>query len=198
MDTGDPVPGGYDAVIMREQVHERGDGAVELDTAAAALPARALDRRRRERRQSCCCPPDTACARSTSARLGAAGVPEVTVRRQPVVAVIPTGDEIRPLDSELRPGELPDTNSLMLCAQAVQAGCEARRSEVVGDDPPAIAAALREAGEGSDLVILIAGSSAGRDDYTAEVVAAGARSPCTAWRSSRATPLCWERPTARR
>ena len=171
VDTGDPVPGGYDAVIMREQVHERGDGAVELDAAAAPyqhvrsigedvsatellLPAGHRLR-----------PVDLGAA-------GAAGVPEVTVRRQPVVAVIPTGDEIRPLDSELQPGELPDTNSLMLCAQAVQAGCEARRSEVVGDDPAAIAAALREAGQGSDLVILIAGSSAGRDDYTAEVVAA--------------------------
>ena len=56
----------------------------------------------------------------------AAGVPELTVRRQPVVAVIPTGDEIRPVGAELQPGELPDTNSLMLAAQAREAGCEAR------------------------------------------------------------------------
>ena len=34
VDTGDPCPDGYDAVVMREHVHERGDGAVELRTAA--------------------------------------------------------------------------------------------------------------------------------------------------------------------
>ena len=33
VDTGDPVPDGHDAVMMREEVHELGDG-VELHTAA--------------------------------------------------------------------------------------------------------------------------------------------------------------------
>jgi putative molybdopterin biosynthesis protein len=42
---------------------------------------------------------------------------------------------------------------------------------IVGDDPQLIIAALREAAIEADLVILIAGSSAGRDDYTARVVA---------------------------
>jgi putative molybdopterin biosynthesis protein len=93
------------------------------------------------------------------------------VRRAPVVAVIPTGDEIRPIGAALKPGELPDTNSLMLAAQAADAGCEVVRHEVVPDDPERIVATVREAAAEADLVIVIAGSSAGRDDYTAEVVA---------------------------
>ena len=96
---------------------------------------------------------------------------ELSVRRAPVVAVIPTGDEIRPIGAELKPGELPDTNSLMLAAQATEAGCEVVRHQVVPDDPPRIVEAVREAAAGADLVIVIAGSSAGRDDYTADVVA---------------------------
>jgi putative molybdopterin biosynthesis protein len=88
-----------------------------------------------------------------------------------VVAVIPTGDEIRPVGSELREGELPDTNSLMLAAQAEQQGCEVRRHEIVPDVPEQIVAAVRAAAADADLVIVIAGSSAGRDDYTAAVVA---------------------------
>jgi putative molybdopterin biosynthesis protein len=176
VDTGDPMPPGRDAVVMREQVHWLGAGGenepadVELraaaapyqhvrsigeDVSAAELLLPAGHRLR---------PVDVAAA-------GAAGMTELTVRRAPVVAVIPTGDEIRPVGAELRPGELPDTNSLMLAAQAGEAGCEVVRHEVVPDEPERIVETVREAAPGADLVIVIAGSSAGRDDYTAEVVA---------------------------
>ncbi|HEV7846145.1 MAG TPA: molybdopterin biosynthesis protein [Thermoleophilaceae bacterium] len=169
VDTGDPVPGDFDAVVMREEVHEL-DGAVELraaaapyqhvrsigeDVSAGELLIPAGHRLR---------PVDIAAA-------GAAGVAELLVRRRPVVTVIPTGDEIRPVGTELAEGELPDTNSLMLTAQAEAAGCEAHRFEVVPDVPEQIAAAVRAAAARSDLVVVIAGSSAGRDDHTAAVVA---------------------------
>jgi putative molybdopterin biosynthesis protein len=170
VDTGDPLPAAYDAVVMREDVHELERGGVELraaatpyqhvrsigeDVSAAELLLPAGHRLR---------PVDVAAA-------GAAGAAELVVRRPPVVAVIPTGDEIRPLGSELRPGDLPDTNSLMLAAQAEGAGCVAVRHAIVPDDSERIAAAVREAAADADLVIVIAGSSAGRDDYTAAVVA---------------------------
>jgi putative molybdopterin biosynthesis protein len=169
VDTGDPIPADFDAVVMREDVHEVG-GAVEVQAAAAPfqhvrsigedvsaaellLPAghrlRAVD----------------------VAAAGAAGATELAVRRRPVVTVIPTGDEIRPIGTELGDGELPDTNSMMLAAQAEAAGCEAHRFEITPDEPEQIAAAVRAAAARSDLVIVIAGSSAGRDDHTAEVVA---------------------------
>jgi len=61
--------------------------------------------------------------------------------------------------------------SLMLAAQAREVGCEARVTDIVADDPALISAALRAAAADADLVILVAGSSAGRDDYTARVVA---------------------------
>jgi putative molybdopterin biosynthesis protein len=170
VDTGDPMPRDRDAVVMRENVAEVEEGAVELRAAAApwqhvrsigedvSAGELLLPTGHRLR------PVDVAAA-------GAAGTTEVIVRRRPLVTVIPTGDEIRPLGAELRPGDLPDTNSLMLAAQAEEAGCEALRLAVVPDDPRQIATALREAAPASDLVILIAGSSAGRDDYTAAVVA---------------------------
>jgi putative molybdopterin biosynthesis protein len=169
VDTGDPVPGDFDAVVMREDVHEV-DAGVELraaaapyqhvrsigeDVSAAELLLPAGHRLR---------PVDVAAA-------GAAGATELLVRRRPVVTVIPTGDEIRPVGSELGQGELPDTNSVMLAAQAEAAGCEAHRFEVTPDDPAQIAAAVRAAAARSDLVVVIAGSSAGRDDHTAAVVA---------------------------
>jgi putative molybdopterin biosynthesis protein len=63
-----------------------------------------------------------------------------------------------------------DTNSLMLVAQAEAIGATAWRGEIVRDEPDAIAAAVRDAAARADLVIVVAGSSAGRDDHTAAVV----------------------------
>ena len=86
------------------------------------------------------------------------------------MVVIPTGDEVRPLGADPAPGELVDTNGLMLVAQAREAGCTAAAVDVVPDDPERLTAGLRAAVAGADLVIVIAGSSAGRDDHTAAVV----------------------------
>ncbi|HEX6353091.1 molybdopterin biosynthesis protein [Actinophytocola sp.] len=169
VDTGDPMPAGYDAVVMREHVHRVGEAAeiraavppyqhvrsIGEDISAAELLLPEGHRLR---------PVDVAAS-------AAAGVVELAVRRPPVVAVIPTGDEIRPIGASLAPGDILDTNSLMLAAQAREVGCEARVTDIVRDDPDAITAALRAAAAGADLVLLIAGSSAGRDDYTARVVA---------------------------
>ncbi len=164
VDTGDPLPPGYDAVVMREHVHRTAEGA-ELH---AAVPPYQHVRSIGEDISAAELLLPQGCLLYACA---AAGVVELAVRRAPVVAIIPTGDEIRPIGSELRPGEILDTNSLMLAAQAREAGCAARVTDVVVDDPDAITTALRAAAENADLVMLIAGSSAGRDDYTARVVA---------------------------
>jgi putative molybdopterin biosynthesis protein len=92
------------------------------------------------------------------------------VRRQPVVAILPTGDEMRPIGSELAPGELLDTNSLMLAGQARDAGCAVAVLPIERDDRARLADAIRDAVSRCDLLIIVAGSSAGRDDYTAELV----------------------------
>ena len=169
VDTGDPLPEGYDAVVMREYVHHVGNAAevhaavppyqhvrsIGEDVSASELLLPAGHRLR---------PVDVAAA-------AAAGVLELTVRRTPVVVVVPTGDEIRPIGTEPAPGEILDTNSLMLAAQARQLGCTARVTSIVPDDPALITEAMRKAAADADLVVLVAGSSAGRDDYTARVVA---------------------------
>src|SRR3954468_19696602 len=169
VDTGDPLPEGLDAVVMREHVHYDAAGRAELrgaaapyqhvrsigeDVSATELLLPAGHRLR---------PADVAAA-------GAAGAAAVLVHRRPVVAVIPTGDEIRPVGTPPAPGVILDTNSLMLAGQAVEAGCEAWRAEIVRDDPERIAAAVRDAAARADVVIVVAGSSAGRDDHTAGVV----------------------------
>ena len=69
VDTGDALPEGCDAVVMREQVDWE-DGVPERPRRRRALAARAHDRRGRQRRRSCSSPRATGCAPSTSPRPG--------------------------------------------------------------------------------------------------------------------------------
>ncbi len=168
VDTGDPLPERFDAVVMREHVHFA-DGRAELraavapyqhvrsigeDISATELLLPAGHRLR---------PVDVAAA-------AASGATRVTVRRQPIVAILPTGDEMRPVGSELAPGELLETNSLMLAGQARELGCEVIQLPIEPDDEARITHAIRNAVARCDLLIVIAGSSAGRDDHTAALV----------------------------
>jgi putative molybdopterin biosynthesis protein len=169
VDTGDPLPLGYDAVVMREYVHRIGDKA---ELRAAVPPYQHVRSIGEDISASELLLPEGHRLRPVDvAACAAAGVTELGVRRAPMVVIVPTGDEIRPIGSELGPGEILDTNSMMLAAQAHEAGCEARVTDIVADKPEDITAALRAATGDADLVLLIAGSSAGRDDYTARVVA---------------------------
>jgi len=169
VDTGDPLPPGRDAVVMREHVHYRGDEA-ELRTAVA--PYQHVRSIGEDVAVAELLLPEGHRLRATDiAAAAAAGATHLLVRRRPVVTVLPTGDEVRPIGAEPGTGEITDTNSLMLATQAREAGCEAHCLPIEPDDPARIARAVRAAVAGCDLLIIVAGSSAGRDDYTARVVA---------------------------
>jgi putative molybdopterin biosynthesis protein len=170
IDTGDPMPADADTVVMREWVLPLEDGSVTITPAvprgrnvrlvgedfAAAEVLLPAGRRLR--------PGDLAAA-------AAGGHASVPVARQPAVAIIPTGDEIRPVGSTARPGEILDTNSLMLAARCRQLGAVPLVSAIQPDDPDALAAEIRRCAHEADLVLVIAGSSRGRGDHAAAVLA---------------------------
>ena len=170
VDTGDPMPDGRDAVVMREHVHYDAAGRAEL---RAAVPPYQHVRSIGEDVSAgeLLLPEGHRLRAADLAAAAAAGQTELSVRNRALVLILPTGDEVRPIGTETGPGEILDTNSLMLAEQAREAGCEARCLPVEPDDPARIAAVVTEAAGECDLLIVVAGSSAGRDDYTARVVA---------------------------
>jgi putative molybdopterin biosynthesis protein len=170
VDTGDPIPAGMDTVVERERVQIGADGSAWItgpatrgrhvraageDFQAGQLLIPAGQRLR---------PADLAAA-------AASGLATLQLARKPVAAIIPTGDEIQPIGSELGPGEVIDSNSLLLAARAEETGTRPVISSVQPDDQDAIAAEVRRAAVTADLVLIIAGSSAGRGDHTAAVLA---------------------------
>jgi putative molybdopterin biosynthesis protein len=169
VDTGDPVPEGRDAVVIREQVTITASGAAELS--GPAIAGRHIRQVGEDISAGVILLPAGHRVRPVdAAALAAAGHASILVRRRPTVAILPTGDEIRPVGTTLAPGEILDTNSIMLAGLAEEAGCSTETLPIAPDAPDDIAAAAAAAARTADLVLIIAGSSAGRDDHTSAVV----------------------------
>jgi putative molybdopterin biosynthesis protein len=167
VDTGDPLPPGRDAVVMREHLRRHPDGSVHLrEPARVGQHVRQVGESVRAGQHLM--PPGRVLRPADLAAVAAGGIRELDVRRLPAVTIIPTGDEVRPLGTDLAPGELLDTNSLMLGTTLRELGCRVRVTSIQPDNPALISDAIRDAE--ADLVLVLAGSSAGRDDHTASVL----------------------------
>lgn len=102
--------------------------------------------------------------------VAACGHSHVHVIRKPQVAVIPTGDELIEIGKEAKAGDIIEYNSMMIAAQVNSWGGETHRYPIVKDDPDCLREAVIHAAARSDLILLNAGSSAGSEDYSAQVI----------------------------
>lgn len=96
---------------------------------------------------------------------------EIKVRRKAVVVVIPTGSEIVEPGTELSIGDIIEYNSRILSSLVSEWGGEPSRLKPVPDDLELIKKAILQGCEKGDLVIVNAGSSAGSADFTAQAIA---------------------------
>src|SRR5947207_1025807 len=170
VDTGNSLPPWANAVIMIEKVHQIDDSTVEIfesvapwnhvrlvgeDVVATEL---VLPRAHRLR------PYDLGA-------LLAAGHTTVRVKKKPTVGIIPTGDELIQPGEETKPGAVIDFNSTVLAAFVREWGGTPIRYARARDDRAVLSEAARRATAECDLVTIIAGSSAGEHDFTADVIA---------------------------
>jgi molybdopterin molybdotransferase len=166
--TGSAVPGGADAVVMVEQT-ERRDGDLLVYDAVAVGENVAPIGEDVERGDSLL----EAGARlraSDLALLRSAGVETVEVAERPRVSVLPTGEELVPADTEPGPGEVVETNGLLVATLAEQWGGDPSYRDVVTDDETALREAIA-ADTDHDVVVTTGGSSVGERDLVPDVVA---------------------------
>ena len=100
----------------------------------------------------------------------AGGCLEISVIKKPVVGIIPTGDEVVPPTAEPKPGDILEFNSSIFSAMVEKWGGTSKVYPIVPDKPELLKAALSDAVETCDAVLLNAGSSAGRDDYSVSTI----------------------------
>jgi putative molybdopterin biosynthesis protein len=170
VDTGNAIPSWADAVIMIEKLRRLDENTLEIFEAAAPwqhvrlvgedVVATELLLTRWHRLR----PYDLGA-------LLAAGHREVEVLARPRVAIIPTGDELLSPGDDFHPGRIVEFNSTVLAALINEAGGAPRVLPKVGDDPAKLKAAVHGALSDHHMVAVIAGSSAGEHDFTAEVIA---------------------------
>jgi molybdopterin molybdotransferase len=96
--------------------------------------------------------------------LAALGFERVPVAARPAVAVFTTGDELRPAGTRLGPGEIHDSNRILLQTLLAEEGIDTLSWPALPDDPDRLAAAIGDAAEAYDLVITCGGVSAGEMD----------------------------------
>ena len=169
LDTGDPVPDDKDAVIMVEDVVKNEEGTITIHDAAA--PWQHI----RQIGEDICAgemilPSHMAVSPAAIGAMIAGGVLEIEVIRKPLVGIIPTGDEIIPPCTDPKPGDILEFNGAIFSAMVRQWGADAKVYPIVPDRFDAIKETVSLAAEECDLVILNAGSSAGRDDYSTRVI----------------------------
>ena len=103
------------------------------------------------------------------ALLAAMNIGKVAVRRRPVVALIPTGDELVMPGEEPRPDQIVASNLFALKAMAEAEGAEVRMLPIARDSEAELATVFGLA-EGADLIVTIGGASVGDLDLVGKVV----------------------------
>ncbi len=169
LDTGDPIPEGCDAVIMVEDIVRQDDGTITIHESAA--PWQHI----RQIGEDICAgemilPAYMEISPSAIGAMIAGGAAEVEVIQKPLVGIIPTGDEIIPPCADPRPGDILEFNSSIFSAMVCQWGAQAKTYPIVPDRFDQILEMTRKAAEECDMVLLNAGSSAGREDHSARVI----------------------------
>jgi len=168
VNTGHPLPGGMDAVVMIEHVEQADDGSVRIE--APAFPWQHVRRIGEDIvATELLLPQNHTLSAYDIGALLAAGIFEVAVWERVRLTFIPTGDEV--LDFLDRPtpgaGQVIESNSQVFRAIAASWGAEPAWVAPVPDRVEALQAAVEDAlARGAHVVVVGAGSSAGSKDFT--------------------------------
>ena len=168
--TGAPVPAGTGAVVMQEDVERTGAEIVLREPVDFGENIRRAggDLARGQRLFG---PGE----KLTAGRLGllaSQGWAEIETARAPRVAVLATGDELRPAGESLGPGEIYESNGTLLAALAAPLGAEVTVLERARDERPDLDAKLAAGLGAHDVLVIAGGVSVGERDLVKERLAA--------------------------
>lgn len=169
VDTGDPIPREFDCVIMVEDLIKVDENHVRIYQ--SATPWQNIRPLGEDIVENQLIIPSNHKIRPVDiGALIAGGINKVGVYKKPEIGIIPTGTELVEPGTELKVGDIIDFNSRTFSAQVSDWGGIPKRYNIVKDNYNEIKNAVIKAAEECDMVLINAGSSAGREDFTSEVI----------------------------
>jgi molybdopterin molybdotransferase len=167
--TGGAVPEGADVVIPLELVEDLGDSIEVREAVASGANVRA--RGSDVRTGDTILEPGMRLGPAQVGALAAAGVHEVQCAKRPRVGILVTGSELRQPGEELGPGEIYESNGLLLATALQLAGTVPAQLGVVGDDADELERGMERALLGFDMLVTSGGASVGPHDLVRETQA---------------------------
>ncbi|KAF5086995.1 hypothetical protein DSECCO2_52870 [anaerobic digester metagenome] len=166
--TGSPIPDGFDAVIMQEDV--RLNDSDNITIIKPARPGQHIQKAGSEVAIGTMVLPagHLISPEDIGAMIGY-GITSVQVQKT-VAGLIPTGDELKEPCTAPGPGEVIASNCEMLAASLETIGVESLIYPIVPDDPVKIQNAIEQAVRECSFVIISGGSSTGNRDHTENVL----------------------------
>lgn len=170
--TGSPLPAGADAVVPVEDTDQpAGDAPLPptVEVRSAVKAGRHVRRRGEDVEPGDAVLASGAPATATAAAAAASvGLGEWLVRPRPRVLVVATGAELVAPGDDLAPGQIPDSNGLLLSGLVEQFGGVVASALRVDDDPQHFRDALAGAGR-VDVVVTSGGVSQGAFEVVRQV-----------------------------
>lgn len=165
--TGAPLPEGCTRVIIQEDVTRDGD---RITLGARLDPGPYVRQAGGDFAAGSVVSAPRRLGSRDVALLAAMGHAEVPVARRPEIAILMTGDELRPPGSPLSPGQITASNGYGLAAMVEAEGARARLLPIAADRDASLRHAFALAA-GADLLVTIGGASVGDHDLVAPVAA---------------------------
>jgi molybdopterin molybdotransferase len=98
------------------------------------------------------------------------GINQLTVRRKLRVAILSSGNELRPLGVPLDSGSIYDSNRYSLMGLLNRLDLDVQDCGIIQDDPIALKTAFSQAASTADVIISSGGVSVGEADFTKQVM----------------------------
>lgn len=164
--TGSVIPDGADHVIIQEDVTRQGD---EIEITDAQTGPRHIRKAGIDFRQGDeLIPAGTRLTPRQLSICAAANMADLAVLRQPRIALLANGDELRPPGSALEPGQIIASNEYSLTALIEAWGGRVINLGIAPDDPNEIRSRITGA-ETADLFVPVGGASVGDHDHMKSV-----------------------------
>jgi molybdopterin molybdotransferase len=166
--TGAPVPVGFDTVQMQEKV-QADDNQITIEH-PHRLGANVRRRGEELLAGTKVLHKGITIRAAEMGVLATIGISQVRVTRKLKVAFFSTGDELRPVGSELAPGQIYDSNRYSIQGLLSKSHVDWVDLGVIADNKEAIRGAFKEAASKADMVLTSGGVSVGEADFTKQIL----------------------------